>query len=277
MDFLQKSGNVPDFGSVALLYLRKGPVKPAMHPENKTAAVLVIGDEILSGRTRDSNSNTIACFLAPLGIDVAEMRVVADKQAEIVAGLNALRRRYDLVFTTGGIGPTHDDITADAVARAFDVGIGYHPEAYALLEARYAPGQFNEMRKRMARMPHGATLIANPVSGAPGFHIGNVYVMAGVPAVMRAMLEQIAPELPRGAPVQAITIASDVPEGRAAQGLADIQVAHADVAIGSYPFYGETGPGVQLVARGRDPQAVESAARAIEAMLKELGAAAARV
>ena len=146
---------------------------------NKTAAMLVIGDEILSGRTQDTNSNYIARFLGALGIDLKEIRVVADIEDEIVAGLNALRARYDLVFTTGGIGPTHDDITADAVAKAFGVGIGYHPEAYALLEARYAPGEFNEMRKRMARIPHGAALIKNTVSVAPGFHIGNVYVMAG--------------------------------------------------------------------------------------------------
>ena len=138
------------------------------------AAVLVIGDEILSGRTQDTNTNTIARFLGALGIDLKEVRVVGDVEAEIVAALNALRAAYDFVFTTGGIGPTHDDITADAVAAAFGVDIGYHPEAYALLEARYPPGEFNDMRKRMARIPHGAALVANPGSGAPGFHIGNV-------------------------------------------------------------------------------------------------------
>src|SRR5438874_8546172 len=142
------------------------------------AAILVIGDEILSGRTQDTNTNTIARFLAGLGIDLKEVRVVGDVEAEIVDALNALRTKYGFVFTTGGIGPTHDDITADAVAAAFEVGIGYHSEAYALLEARYPPGEFNDMRKRMARIPHGAALVANPVSGAPGFHIGNVYVLA---------------------------------------------------------------------------------------------------
>src|SRR5690349_7837606 len=146
-----------------------------------SAAVLVIGDEILSGRTQDTNTAYIARFLSALGIDVREARVVPDVQDEIVASLNALRRRYTYVFTTGGIGPTHDDITADAVAAAFGVGIDYHPEAMALLAARYRPGEFNIMRKRMARIPHGAALVANPVSGAPGFHIGNVYVLAGVP------------------------------------------------------------------------------------------------
>lgn len=135
----------------------------------KTAAVLVIGDEILSGRTQDTNTNTIARFLAGLGVDLKEVRVVGDVEAEIVTALRSLRDRYDFVFTTGGIGPTHDDITADAVAKAFGVGIGYHPDAYALLEARYPPGEFNEMRKRMARIPHGASLVANSVSGARDF------------------------------------------------------------------------------------------------------------
>src|ERR1700758_3444008 len=165
---------------------------------NPTAAILVIGDEILSGRTQDSNSTYIARQLAGLGIDLKEIRVVPDDQGEIVAALNGLRARYDFLFTTGGIGPTHDDITADAVARAFGVGIGYHPEAYALLEARYGAENFNDARKRMARVPDGGTLIKNTVSTAPGFRVGNVFVMAGVPAVMRAMMEEIARELPRG-------------------------------------------------------------------------------
>jgi molybdenum cofactor synthesis domain-containing protein len=244
---------------------------------NETAAVLVIGDEILSGRTQDSNSHYIAKFLGALGIDLMEIRVVADSEADIVAGLNALRARYDLVFTTGGIGPTHDDITADAVAKVFDVAIGYHPEAYALLEARYAPGEFNDMRKRMARIPHGASLVKNTASVAPGFHIGNVYVMAGVPAVMRAMLEAIAPALPRGTQMTAVTISAALPEGAVAAGLADIQNAHGDVAIGSYPFYSDGGPGTQLVSRGRNPHSVERAAQDIEALLKTLGVTPLRV
>jgi len=244
-----------------------------------TAAVLVIGDEVLSGRTQDTNTNTIARFLSALGIDLREARVVPDDQSEIVAALNALRGKHDFVFTTGGIGPTHDDITADAVAAAFNVGIGYHPDAYALLEARYPPGEFNEMRKRMARIPDTATLVANSVSGAPGFHIGNVYVMAGVPMVMRAMLEAIAPELPRGVAVTAVTLEAAIPEGKIAPGLAAVQKAHPDVSIGSYPFTRE-GPqpyGAQLVVRGRDAGAVERAAMVVEATLRELGAAPQRV
>jgi molybdenum cofactor synthesis domain-containing protein len=245
-----------------------------------TAAVLAIGDEILSGRTQDTNTNHIARFLGGLGIDLKEVRVVGDVEAEIIAALNALRAVYDLVFTTGGIGPTHDDITADAVARAFGVGIGYHPEVYAMLEARYPPGEFNDMRKRMARIPDGASLVANPISAAPGFHIGNVYVLAGVPMVMAAMLEQIAPQLPHGATVRSITVEANVPEGTIAPGLAELQKAHLDVAIGSYPFYREGAPqpfGAQLVMRSRDAAALERTAQALEDILRKLGAAPQRI
>ena len=237
----------------------------------KTAAILVIGDEILSGRTQDTNSNYIARFLGALGIDLAEIRVVRDIEDEIVAGLNALRARFDMVFTTGGIGPTHDDLTADAVAKAFGVGIGYHPEVFAALEARYPPGEFNEMRRRMARIPHGAGLIKNTVSTAPGFHIGNVYVMAGVPMVMRAMMESLEPSLPHGVPVKAITVSAQLPEGTVATGLMEIQNANKDVSVGSYPFYSDQGPGTQLVTRGRDEQTVDKVARAIEELVKSFG------
>jgi molybdenum cofactor synthesis domain-containing protein len=243
----------------------------------KTAAMLVIGDEILSGRTQDSNSNYVARQLTTLGIDLREVRVVGDIEEEIVAALNALRARYDFVFTSGGIGPTHDDITADAVARAFGVGIGYHPEAYALLEARYEKGQFNEARKRMARIPDGGTLIKNSASVAPGFQVGNVFVMAGVPMVMRAMMEEIVTRLPRGVTVKSITVSADLPEGAIAKGLEDIQKAHPETAIGSYPWYREGRFGAQLVARSRDANAVEAAAQAIEAMIVQLGATPERV
>ena len=232
-----------------------------------TAAMLVIGDEILSGRTQDTNLNYVAKFLGALGIDLVEARVVPDVEAEIVAALNALRSRYTYVFTTGGIGPTHDDITADAVAKAFGVGIDYHPEALELLGARYKPGEFNDMRKRMARMPDGASLIGNSVSIAPGFQIGNVFVMAGVPMIMRAMLEDVAPRLTRGRVVVSQTISARTAEGRIAAALSHIQNENPCVAIGSYPFYGAEGFGVQLVVRGRDSRAVETAAQAIEAAL----------
>jgi molybdenum cofactor synthesis domain-containing protein len=251
-------------------------------PENSkkpvTAAVLVIGDEILSGRTQDTNLGYIAKFLGAMGIDLCEGRVVADVEDEIVAALNALRSRYDYVFTTGGIGPTHDDITADAIAKAFGVGIDYNEEALALLGARYKPGEFNEMRKRMARIPDGATLIKNSVSTAPGFQIGNVFVMAGVPMIMRAMLEEsVAPLLRRGVVVVSATISARIAEGRIAAALARIQDSHKSIAIGSYPYYREDGFGVQLVARGRDANLVESAAKAIEDVIRAEGVEPQRV
>jgi molybdenum cofactor synthesis domain-containing protein len=245
--------------------------------ENPTAAVLVIGDEILSGRTQDTNTNYIAKQLGALGIDLREARVVGDVEDEIVAALNALRARYTYVFTTGGIGPTHDDITADAVAKAFGVGIDYHPEALAMLGARYKPGEFNEMRKRMARIPLGAELVRNTASVAPGIHIGNVYVMAGVPMIMRAMMEDIAPHLRRGAVVHAATVQARIGEGRIAEGLMKIQDDFPELALGSYPYYRDDGFGVQLVARGRDVARVEAAAQAVEAMLRAEGAAPERV
>lgn len=246
---------------------------------NPTAAVLVIGNEILSGRTQDTNSNTIAKFLAPLGIDLAEIRVVADIEAEIVAALNALRVRYTYVFTTGGIGPTHDDITADAVATAFAVGIDFHPEALALLAARFAanPTDFNPMRRRMARIPDGATLIKNPVSVAPGFQIGNVFVLAGVPSIMRAMLDDVAPRLVPGRARASATISARIAEGAIAAPLQEIQKRWPTVAIGSYPFYRPDGHGVQLIVRGLDPVVVEAVADAIAAMLREAGASPERV
>jgi len=242
-----------------------------------SAAVLVIGDEILSGRTQDTNTAYIARFLAALGIDLKEARVVPDVQEEIVAALNALRTRYTYVFTTGGIGPTHDDITADAIAAAFGVGIDYHPEALEMMAARYKPGEFNEMRKRMARIPFTASLVKNSVSTAPGFQIGNVFTMAGVPMVMRAMLEDIAPRLKRGAVVHTATVEGRIPEGRIAAALLAIQKENPSVAIGSYPFYREDGAGAQFVTRGRDPAAVEAAAQAIEAAVTAEGIAAIRL
>ena len=246
-------------------------------PDLVTAAVLVIGDEILSGRTQDTNSGAIARFLGALGIDLKEIRTVGDVEAEIAAALNALRGRYTYVFTTGGIGPTHDDITADAVAKAFGVGIDINEEALALLRTRIKPQDMNEMRKRMARIPFGASLIKNSVSAAPGFQIENVFVMAGVPGIMRAMLEDIAPRLARGQVVLAITIAARVGEGTIAAELARVQREFPALSIGSYPFYREDGFGVQLVVRGRDQVSVEQAALAVEDILRQAGAEPARV
>jgi molybdopterin-biosynthesis enzyme MoeA-like protein len=213
-----------------------------------------------------------------MGIDLREVRVVQDVEEEIVAALNALRGRYTYLFTTGGIGPTHDDITADAVATAFGVGIDYHPEAMAIMAARYKkPEDFNEMRKRMARIPDTATLIKNSVSGAPGFQIGNVFVMAGVPMVMKAMLEELAPRLRRGAIVHVATVEAHLPEGQIAAALANIQANHKTVSIGSYPFYRQAGPGTQLVVRGRIAADVEAAAAQIEVAVRAEGAEPVRI
>ena len=235
------------------------------------AAVLAIGDEILSGRTQEANIGFIALFLAPLGIRVAEARIVPDETGEIVAAVNALRARYDYVFTTGGIGPTHDDITAGAVAKAFGVPIDFHPEALKILEAHYPPGEFNEARRRMARVPVGARLIANPVSKAPGFQIENVFVLAGVPRIMQAMLEGVRDRLAGGPPLISRSVVCYLAEGRIAQGLGEIQARHAGVSIGSYPFYRLDRYGATLVARGADARAVDSAVEAIAAMVLRLG------
>ncbi len=238
-----------------------------------SAAVLVIGDEILSGRTQDVNVTHIARTLAPLGIDLCEVRIVPDVEAEIVAALNALRERYSYVFTTGGIGPTHDDITAEAIAKAYGIALEENAEAVSLMLARYAsPGELNEARRRMARMPKGASLVKNSVSGAPGFQIGNVFVLAGVPGIMRAMLEDVVPRLKTGTPVTSRTIAAPLPEGAFALQLGEIQKRHPKVSIGSYPAFGEGKVRSSLVVRGREQALVEAAASEIEAMLRELGA-----
>ncbi|MBV9063929.1 MAG: competence/damage-inducible protein A, partial [Alphaproteobacteria bacterium] len=215
----------------------------------------------------------LARFLGAFGIDLKEARVVPDVEAEIIAAVNALRSRYDYVFTTGGIGPTHDDITAGAIAHAFEVPIDYNAEALALLASRYKGGELNDMRKRMARIPAGATLIHNSVSAAPGFQIENVFVMAGVPLIMHAMLENIAPRLRRGKPVHTRTLSTAVAEGRIAASLAAIQAAHPSVSIGSYPYFNENGVGVNVVVRGRNPQDVEAATDRIQEalMAQEIG------
>ncbi len=249
-----------------------------MSDASPTAAVLIIGDEILSGRTQDTNLNTLARFLGALGIELREARTVGDRQAQIIEALNALRAGHDYVFTTGGIGPTHDDITADAVAAAFGVGIAEHPEALAILERRYG-AEFNAARRRMARIPAGGTLIANPVTDAPGFQIGNVFVMAGVPKIMTAMLEDVAPRLRAGAVVHTRTVrVTGVGEGSVADILAAAARARREISFGSYPFgHGSVGEiGTNLVVRGRDVAAVEAAVEELLADLTAAGIAAER-
>jgi len=236
-----------------------------------TAALLIIGDEILTGRTKDKNIGYIAEYLTGIGIDLREVRVVPDVEEEIVAAVNALRSRYTYLFTTGGIGPTHDDITADSVAKALGVGIGVDPRAVALLQERYQPHELNEARLRMARIPDGAELIENPISKAPGFRVGNVFVMAGVPSIMQAMLDNIASGLQTGARMIIETIeAEGLAEGIYAEGLGQIASSFPSVSIGSYPSFSTSGFRNQIVARGKDPEAVANAAAAVRDLLGRL-------
>jgi molybdenum cofactor synthesis domain-containing protein len=233
-----------------------------------TAAVLVIGDEILSGRTKDRNVGYIAEYLTNIGIELREARVVPDIEEEIVAALNALRQRYTYVFTTGGIGPTHDDITADSVAKAFDVPIDEDPRALAMMMERYQPGDLTPARRRMARIPAGADLIVNPISKAPGFRIENVIVMAGVPNIMQAMFDAAAKDLETGVKIIAETIeAGGIPEGRYGDALGAVASAHSEVTIGSYPSFLDGRFRNQIVVRGKDPAKIAAAREAINAML----------
>ncbi len=235
-----------------------------------TAALLVIGDEILSGRTKDKNIGYIAEYLTAVGIDLCEVRVVGDEEAAIVDALNALRRRYTYVFTTGGIGPTHDDITADCVAKAFGVSIDVDPRALAILEERLrvTGAEMNEARMRMTRIPKGADLVPNKVSGAPGIWMDNVIVMAGVPSIMQAMLDEVAPKLRTGIRMLSQTVRADAREGDIGTQLGEIAKANPEVAIGSYPFFDpQHGPNTNVVLRARDAAKLALATRAVEDML----------
>ncbi|WP_084418431.1 competence/damage-inducible protein A [Henriciella litoralis] len=248
-----------------------------MTKKTVTAAICLIGDELLSGRTRDINTQQIARFLAPLGIPVREVRTVPDEQDEIVAAVNALRARYTYVFTTGGIGPTHDDITADAIAAAFGVSIGHDPEVFADLQARYDEmgTEFTEARQRMARLPHGASPIANPVSGAPGFQTGNVFTLAGVPSIVLGMLQDIGHRLEHGVVIHSVTIrAPGLREGDVAEKLSQIANDADGINVGSYPWFRSLGDnGVSLVARGADQDALEKMKWQLIELAKAAGSA----
>lgn len=228
---------------------------------NPTAAMLVIGDEILSGRTRDANMHFLAQELTRAGIDLREVRIVADEQAAIVAAVNALRSAWQTVFTSGGIGPTHDDITADAIAKAFGVRIGVRDDARAILAERYEKlgTELNPARLRMARIPEGAVLIENPVSGAPGFSMGNVHVMAGVPAIFQTMVASVLPGLTGGTPLVSRALRVERPEGDIAGPLAAIAGDFPSLSIGSYPFIQQGRYGANIVFRGTDERLIEIA------------------
>ena len=245
---------------------------------NPIACLLIIGNEVLSGRTQDANIAVIARGLGEIGIPLREVRVIPDVRDTIIAAVNDCRARFDQVLTTGGIGPTHDDITSECVAAAFGVPWVPHPEAWARMAAHYQSagaqkgGEFNAARQRMATMPQGATLIDNAISLAPGFTIGNVHVMAGVPRIMQAMLATLLPTLPGGIPVQSRAVhASGLLEGAIAAGLEAIQGEYPDLDLGSYPYYRAGSGGVSLVAKGTDPARLEACIGAVTALIAGLG------
>lgn len=252
-----------------------GHAIPRRMQNTLNAAICIIGDEILSGRTRDINVQTIASFLRPYGIPVSEVRIVSDDQSHIVAAVNALRDRYTYVFTTGGIGPTHDDITADAIAAAFEVEISEHPEVIDMLADRYAQmdTEFTPARRRMARIPHGASLIDNPVSGAPGFQTGNVFTLAGVPKIVEGMLSDVGHRLQTGAVVESLTIrGTGLREGDIAEALGQLAATYETVSLGSYPWFRSLQDnGVALVARSADTDALEQIGAALEAIIRDCG------
>lgn len=231
------------------------------------AGILLIGDELLSGRTQDTNLSTIARWLSPLGVQVGEARIIADDPDTIIAAVRAFSDRFDYVFTTGGIGPTHDDITADCIAAAFGLGIAEREDAIAALRERYELSELNEARRRMARIPDGASLIANPVSQAPGFQTRNVFTLAGVPGIMKGMLADVEHRIMGGAKVYSVSVsATGIGEGDAAAALARIEADHPGVSIGSYPYFNAELRGVSFVARSAD----EAQLLGVEVELKAL-------
>ena len=246
-----------------------------MKQDTVTAAVVLIGDEILSGRTQDTNLNTIAKFLAPMGIRVCEGRVIADDRDTIVETVRAMSSAYDYVFTTGGIGPTHDDITAECIAEAFNKPVTIRDDARKILEGWYAARdvELTDTRLRMARIPDDATLIDNPVSGAPGFILENVHVMAGVPRIMKAMLHNIGPTLKGGVVLSSVELGGEgLKEGDLAKALGELVETMPEVSFGSYPWYSETDHGVRLVARSENTELLETAKVALEKLIKSQGA-----
>ncbi len=245
-------------------------MNPASENTSKTkytAALLVIGNEILSGRTQDKNINWIAVKLGERGITLSEVRVVPDIEGRVVEAVVTLSGQCDYVFTTGGIGPTHDDITAECMAKAFKAPLAQDPEAYAMLKAHYGEQNLTPARLKMALVPAGARLIPNPVSGAPGFALGNVFVMAGVPRIMQAMLDHVLANLKGGALVLSETITCDLPESRIAEGLAEIQGRWPEVEIGSYPHFQDGNFGVSLVLRSIHQDQLKEAAAQVQGLV----------
>ncbi len=242
--------------------------------ENKTvtACVLVIGNEILSGRTQDKNLKFLATRLNELGVRLREARVIPDVPEVIVATVNECRAKYDYVFTSGGIGPTHDDITSECIAAAFGVKLHKHPDAMALLAPYYPPGEFTEARQRMATVPEGAELVHNPVSAAPGFRMENVFVLAGIPSIMQAMFETVTHLLTGGAPMLSRSVRVAIGESIIAEGLGELQRRFPEIDIGSYPAVRRRQLGVSLVLRGTDADLLDHVMAELKDMLRGLGA-----
>jgi len=237
-----------------------------------TACLVIIGNEILSGRTQDTNLAHLAKVLNELGIRMSEARVIPDIEEKIIKTVNECRREFDYVFTTGGIGPTHDDITADSIAKAFETELYLHPEVEALIRQRQAPEEVMVARLRMARIPLGGVLIENPTGGPPGFQIENVFVMAGVPAVMQAMASSLdGHRLPGGRPVRSRSVGAYLGESQVAAHLTDIQDRYSDIDLGSYPFYRKDGYGTNLVMRGVDEKRLEQMLAEVKQMIVDQG------
>lgn len=240
-------------------------------PETVTAAILVIGDEILSGRTKDKNVGHIAEVLSRIGVRLMEVRIIGDDIDTIADTVNALRARYDYVFTTGGIGPTHDDITADGVAKAFGVALPHDPRAVEILTAHYRDGDLNAARMRMTRVPEGGELIPNPVSAAPGFRMDNVFVMAGIPSIMQAMLDEIVPLLRTGTVIESRSFSGRAREGDIAARLGALQEQFPELMFGSYPGIDEGGFKTTVVVRGPAGKTLDRAASAVDKLMAESG------
>ena len=222
-----------------------------------TAGIIIIGNEVLSGRTKDINTSTLAKWLNSLGINVREVRVIPDVEKDIIETVNALRKKFDYIFTTGGIGPTHDDITAESISKAFNLEYGFHKEAFSILEKYYKPGEFNEGRQKMAKMPTTANLILNPTSGAPGFYVKNVFCLPGVPSILQSMIGGLKNELVGGDPIISITISLRTVESEIAKSITEIQNKNNDVEIGSYPFFRAGKLGVSIVLRSSNKSKLE--------------------
>ena len=236
-----------------------------------TAGIIIIGNEVLSGRTKDINTSTLAKWLNSLGIEVKEVRIIPDIEKLIIENVNNLRKKFNYIFTTGGIGPTHDDITAESISKAFNLEYGFHKKAYSILEKYYKPGEFNEGRQKMAKMPTSANLILNPTSGAPGFYVENVFCLPGVPSILQSMIGGLNNVLIGGDPILNLTISLRTVESEIAKSITEIQNKNNDVEIGSYPFFRAGKLGVSIVLRSPNKNNLDKCNEAILEFVKSKG------